>query len=194
MDSEIEQLKNEIEEMKNENEQLKNEIGQLEKENEKLRNRYVPDEKNTQSTFVVEIEEDSNNYIVKTKCLYDGICHKRDVEGKIYYVKFLPCADVFNRYTIERFYDLINKYDGCIYPKCHKYIIPKSSCDHEELTKDIEDIIEDTRSELNWHSDDDWPICDSDDSDDESDDSDKNVLAYDEDEEDEEYADICWLD
>ena len=106
---------------------------------------------------------------MKTKCLYDGLCHKRDVEGKVYYVKCLPCADVFNRYTIERFYDLINKYDGCIYPKCHKYIIPKSSCDHEELTKDIEEIIEDTQEELNWHSDVDWQICEDDSDEDDSD-------------------------
>lgn len=188
MNSEIEQLKKEIEQLKNENMQLND-------ENYNLRKRYVPDEEDTQSTFVVEIEEDSDNYIVKTKCLYDGICRKRNVEGKVYYVKCLPCADVFNRYTIERFYDLINKYDGCIYPKCHKYIIPKSSCDHEELTKDIEEIIEDTKEELNWYSEGDWRISeDEDESDDESDDSDKNVLAYDEDEEDEEYADICWLD
>lgn len=165
MESEIAQLKKEIEQLKKENEQLKEENEQLGEENDNMRHRCVPDEEDTQSTFVVEIEEDSNNYIVKTKCLYDGICHKRDVEGKIYYVKFLPCADVFNRYTIERFYDLINKYDGCIYPKCHKYIIPKSSCDYEELTKDIKEIIADTQEELNWYSDGDWPICDSDDSD-----------------------------
>ena len=190
MNSEIAQLKNAIEQLKKENEQLKKENEQLGKENDNMRNRYVPDEEDTQSTFVVEIEEDSNNYIVKTKCLYDGICHKRDVEGKIYYVKFLPCADVFNRYTIERFYDLINKYDGCIYPKCHKYIIPKSSCDHEELTKDIEEIIADTQEELNWYSDVDWQICDSDDSDD-SDDDDCNEC--DEDEDEDEDDGIVWM-
>ena len=189
MESEIEQLKNEIEQLKKENEQLKKENEQLGEENDNMRHRYVPDEEDTQSTFVVEIEEDSNNYIVKTKCLYDGICHKRDVEGKIYYVKFLPCADVFNRYTIERFYDLINKYDGCIYPKCHKYIIPKSSCDHEELTKDIEEIIADTKEELNWYSDVNWPICDSDD----SDDDDCNECDEDEDEDEDEDDGIVWM-
>ena len=179
MESEIAQLKNAIEQLKKENEQLG-------KENDNMRNRYGPDEEDTQSTFVVEIEEDSNNYIVKTKCLYDGICRKRDVEGKVYYVKCLPCADVFNRYTIKRFYDLINKYDGCIYPKCHKYIIPKSSCDHEELTKDIEEIIADTKEELNWYSDVDWPICDSDDSDEDEDEDDSDE---DEDEDD----GIVWM-
>jgi len=163
MESEIAQLKNAIEQLKKENEKLN-------VENEKLRSRYVPDEEDTQSTFVVEIEEDSNNYIVKTKCLYDGICRKRDVEGKVYYVKCLPCADVFNRYTIKRFYDLINKYDGCIYPKCHKYVIPKTSCDHEELTKDIEEIIADTQEELNWYSDGDWQICEDEDEDEDEDD------------------------
>ena len=174
MESEIAQLKNAIEQLKKENEKLNVENEKLNVENEKLRSRYVPDEEDTQSTFVVEIEEDSNNYIVKTKCLYDGLCHKRDVEGKVYYVKCLPCADVFNRYTIERFYDLINKYDGCIYPKCHKYIIPKSSCDHEELTKDIEEIIEDTQEELNWHSDVDWQICEDDSDEDDSDEDDSD--------------------
>ena len=170
--------------MNSEIEQLKKEIEQLKKENEKLKRRYVPDEEDTQSTFVVEIEEDQNNYIVKTKCLYDGICYKRDVEGKVYYVKCLPCADVFNRYTIERFYDLINKYDGCIYPKCHKFIIPKSSCDHEELTKDIEEIIADTQEELHWYSDTDWRTeRETDEEDEDEDDED----------EDEEHADICWM-
>ena len=187
MESEIEQLKKEIEQLKKENEQLKKENEQLGEENDNMRHRYVPDEEDTQSTFVVEIEEDSNNYIVKTKCLYNGLCHKRDVEGKVYYVKCLPCADVFNRYTIKRFYDLINKYDGCIYPKCYKYIIPKSSCDHEELTKDIEDIINDTQEELNWYSEGDWQICDSDDSDDD------DCNECDEDEDEDEDDGIVWM-
>ena len=71
MNSEIEQLKKEIEQLKEENRKLYKEKAELER-------RYVPDDKNSQSTFIIEIEEDSDNYIIKTRCTTDPMWDKKN--------------------------------------------------------------------------------------------------------------------
>lgn len=184
--------------MESEIAQLKKEIEQLKKENNKLRCRYVPDEEDTQETFVVEIEEDSDDYIVKTECIGKpmwGIWDEKDNDDKIYYLKALPSASVFQHYALNKFFDLIVKYDGCVKPLCHKFIIPKSSCDRKQLMDDIVDGLFETRNELGWYS---KYGCNEDDSEDDTTDSeeyedDEDFLTSIEcvDEYDDEYDEEC---
>ena len=150
MNSEIEQLKKEIEQLKEENRKLYKEKAELER-------RYVPDDKNSQSTFIIEIEEDSDNYIIKTRCTTDPMWDKKNAmrfindDDNICYVKYLPCADVFDYKTRDRFNKMTLEYGG---HKCsdHKYIIPKSSCEREFLMDDIFGLLWHTKFELGWLS------------------------------------------
>lgn len=141
--------------MESEIEQLKNEIEQLKKENEILKNRYIPDEEDTQETLMIKIEDDSDNYIVRIKCIEDPMWGKKDVEDEIYYLKGIPCASVLHYKIHDELEDLIYEYEGQLdlfVSTRSKFIIPKSSCDREELMDNIIDIIIKVKCELGWYS------------------------------------------
>ena len=141
--------------MESEFEQLKKEIEQLKKENEKLKRRYIPDEEETQETLMIKIKETTDNYIVRIKCIEDPMWGKKDVEGEIYYLKALPCASVLHYNMHDELEDLIYEYEGQLdlfVSTRSKFIIPKSSCDREQLMGDIIDIIIETKCELGWYS------------------------------------------
>ena len=143
MESEIAQLKKEIE-------QLKKEKKQLEKENNKLKRRYVPDDKNSQSTFIIECEEDSDNYIIKTKCTNDPMWNVK-TEDNMIIVKYLPCADVFDYHIRDSLNKMTLGFGG---HKCsdHKYIIPKKECTYDDLGFTLTWNCGATLIELGWLS------------------------------------------
>lgn len=141
--------------MESEIEQLKNEIEQLKKENEKLKNRYIPDEEETQETLMIKIKETTDDYIVRIKCIGAPMWGKKDVEDEIYYFKALPCASVLHYNIHDELEDLIYRYEGQLdlfVSTRSKFIIPKSSCDREELMDNIIDIIIKVKCELGWYS------------------------------------------
>lgn len=141
--------------MESEIEQLKKEIEQLKKENEQLKRRYIPDEEDTQETLMIKIEETTDNYIARIKCIGNPMWGEKGVEDEIYYFKGLPCASVLH-YTIhDELEDMIDGYNGHMVLFSNtksKFIIPKSSCDREELMDNIYDVISETIYELGWYS------------------------------------------
>lgn len=141
--------------MESEIEQLKNEIEQLKKENEKLKNRYIPDEEDTQETLMIKIDENTDDYIVRIKCIGDPMWGKKSVEDEIYYYKGLPCASVLHYKIHDDLEDMIYGYEGhmvLFLSTRSKFIIPKTSCDRGQLMEDIVDVINETRDELGWYS------------------------------------------
>ena len=141
--------------MESEIAQLKKEIEQLKKENEKLKNRYIPDEEDTQETLMIKIEENTDNYIVRIKCIEDPMWGKKNVEDEIYYYKGLPCASVLHYKMCDELKYMIYEYEGQLdlfLSTRSKFIIPKSSCDREHLMNDILDVIDETKYELGWYS------------------------------------------
>ena len=174
--------------MESEIAQLKKEIEQLKNENEKLKNRYVPDEEETQETLMIKIKENTDNYIVRIKCVEDPMWGKRNVEDEIYYYKGLPCASVLHYKMCDKLEDMIYEYKGhmnLFVSTRSKFIIPKTSCDRGQLMEDIVGVINETKDELGWYSEYDGYDEDSD--------EDEDILTgIDEcvDECDEEYASI----
>ena len=141
--------------MESEIEQLKNEIEQLKKENEKLKNRYIPDEEETQETLMIKIKENTDNYIVRIKCIGKPMWGKRSVEDEIYYYKGIPCASVLHYKMHDVLEDMIDGYNGhmvLFVSTRSKFIIPKTSCDREELMDNINDVLNETINELGWYS------------------------------------------
>ena len=141
--------------MESEIEQLKNEIEQLKKENEKLKNRYIPDEEDTQETLMIKIDENTDDYIVRIKCIGNPMWGKKDVEDEIYYYKGLPCASVLHYNIRDELEDMIDGYNGHMdmFKRTRsKFFIPKTSCDREELMEDIYNVINETKNELGWYS------------------------------------------
>ena len=137
---------------------MESEIAQLKKENEQLkelilemRSRYVPDEEDTQETLMVKIEENTDDYIVRIKCIGKPMWGKKDVKNEIYYLKGLPCASVLQHYASEDLYDIIHQYEGYVYSSS-KFIVPKSSCDRYDLTADITNMLYKAQFELGWCS------------------------------------------
>ena len=137
---------------------MDSEIAKLKKENEELkemilemRSRYVPDEEDTQETLMVKIEENTDDYIVRIKCIGNPMWGKKDVEDEIYYLKGLPCASVLQYYANEDLYDLIHQYEGYVYSSS-KFTIPKSSCDRDDLMNDIINMLHKAKFELGWYS------------------------------------------
>ena len=143
MESEIAQLKNAIEQLKNENKKLK-------KENKQLRCRYVPDDKNSQSAFIIECEEDSENYTLTTRCTTDPMWNTKE-EDNVICIKYLPCADVYDYRIRERINKITLGFGG---HKCsdHKYIIPKKECTFDDLGFNLTIACGNTLLELGWYS------------------------------------------
>ena len=134
---------------------MDSDIEQLKKENESLRNRYVPDEEDTQETLMIKIDENTDNYIVRIKCIGDPMWGKKYVEDEIYYLKGLPCASVLHYKMHDVLEDMIDGYEGnmdLFLSTRSKFFIPKTSCDRGQLMEDIVDIMFETRDELGWHS------------------------------------------
>ena len=137
---------------------MESEIAKLKKENEelkemilKMRSRYVPDEEDTQETLMVKIEENTDDYIVRIKCIGNPMWDKKDIEDEIYYIKGLPCASVLQYYASEDLYDIIHQYEGYVYSSS-KFIVPKSSCDRDDLMNDITNMLHKAKFELGWCS------------------------------------------
>lgn len=169
--------------MESEIEQLKKEIEQLKEENEQLKRRYVPDEKDTQETLMIKIKENTDNYIVRIKCIGEPMGNEEnveDVEHEIHYYKGIPCASVLHYKMRDELEDMIYEYEGHmdLFKRTRsKFIIPKSSCDREELMDNIIEIIITVKCELGWYSE--YELFnwndDSDEYEDEDDDEDEGI-------------------
>lgn len=168
MESEIAQLKKEIEQLKEENRVLKiqvetkdfvyghykEDVKKWEEMATKLRSRYIPDIEEYQETLIVKIDEDAENYYLTFSCSNNPKMKdkKNSKNGKTFYIKNLPSAEFFISHAWNVYKYLDDK--SAIKISSKKYSIPKSV-----MIRSINDFIYEIRSRFEylkdtfgWHS------------------------------------------
>ena len=168
MNSEIEQLKKEIAQLKEENRVLKIKIEtkdfvygeyketakRWEEIANKLRSRYVPDIEEYQETLIVKIDEDAENYYLTFSCSNNPKMKdkKNSKDGKTFYIKNLPSAEFFISYARSVYKYLEGK--SAIKISSKKYSIPKSvlTISTKNFIYEIRSRFEDLKDSFGWYS------------------------------------------
>ena len=149
MESEIAQLKKEIEQLKEENKKW-------EQMAIKLRSRYVPDIEEYQETLVVKIDEDADNFYLTFSCSNNPKMKdkKNSKDGKTFYIKNLPSAEFFLAFARPVYRYLFN--EGAKKISSKKYSIPKirGKCKltARSLIFSLRTHFEDLKDSTMWHS------------------------------------------
>ena len=141
----------------------------LKKENLILRNRYIPDDEESQWTYILSFSEMGNNIILQTSYVHQTI-KGYFIKGNKIYVKNLPNGYIFKKNAYDNLFPVILKYGGnvetitiqledvpepIIRINKNKFIIPKESwnADHKYIIRDICIALQKTRQDLCWRND-----------------------------------------
>lgn len=138
------------------NEGLNKDIDNLNKENKKLTNRYIRDEKDNQWSYVLTIEKDDNDVIIRSRYAHLKYKGRFSEENNIYYVKNLPNGYVFKYNAYNNIRQVIAQYGGHpMYRQKSTFIIPRKNwdADHSSFDADIKAALKQTRVDLCWRND-----------------------------------------
>lgn len=141
----------------------------LKKEVMKLRDRYIPDDEESQWTYILSFSEINNNIILQTSYVHQTI-KGYFIKGNKIYVKNLPNGYIFKKNAYDNLFPVILKYGGnvetitiqledvpepIIRINKNKFIIPKESwnADHKYIIRDICIALQKTRQDLCWRND-----------------------------------------
>lgn len=141
----------------------------LKKENMILRNRYIPDDEESQWTYILSFSEMGNNIILQTSYVHQTI-KGYFIKGNKIYVKNLPNGYIFKKNAYDNLFPVVLKYGGnvetitiqledfsepIIRINKNKFIIPKESwnADHKYIIRDICIALQKTRQDLCWRND-----------------------------------------
>lgn len=136
------------------NDFLQKEVRQLKTINKTLRTRYIPNDEDSQWTYVLTLKDTPDNIILRSRYVHQTLKGKKIEDEKIYYVKNLPNGHVFKLNAYNNLLPVIQQYDGKA-ENMSVFTIPKSSwnADHRHFTRDIRDALKQTRVDLCWRTD-----------------------------------------
>ena len=169
MESEIAQLKKEIEQLKNERKQMKKKIERLAVKNAYAKMDCIRNE--DKSTFIVEINivEDPDpiklpvQIYVKYYCSDKPCERKENVEGKTYYITRiqLPSAQVFAKYAWKRLCEymcdmyagsMVDATEKMLIPVYYEHICPELLNDYiPHLINDFDRVLIEEKCKLGWY-------------------------------------------
>lgn len=138
------------------NEGLNKDNEDLTKENKKLTNRYIRDEEDNQWSYVLTIEKDDNDVIIRSRYAHLKYKGRFSEENNIYYVKNLPNGYVFKYNAYNNIRQVVAQYGGHpMYLQKSTFIIPRKNwdADHSNFDADIRAALKQTRVDLCWRND-----------------------------------------
>ena len=126
----------------------------LRKEVRHLRTRYIPNDEDSQWTYVLTLKDTPDKIILRSRYVHQTLKGKKIEDEKIYYVKNLPNGHVFKLNAYNNLLPVIQQYDGKA-ENMSVFTIPKSSwnADHRHFTSDIRAALKQTRVDLCWRTD-----------------------------------------
>ena len=126
----------------------------LRKEVRHLRTRYIPNDEDSQWTYVLTLKDTPDKIILRSRYVHQTLKGKKIEDEKIYYVKNLPNGHVFKLNAYNNLLPVIQQYDGKA-ENMSVFTIPKSSwnADHRYFTRDIRAALKQTRVDLCWRTD-----------------------------------------
>ena len=126
----------------------------LRKEVRHLRTRYIPNDEDSQWTYVLTLKDTRDKIILRSRYVHQTLKGKKIEDEKIYYVKNLPNGHVFKLNAYNNLLPVIQQYDGKA-ENMSVFTIPKSSwnADHRYFTRDIRAALKQTRVDLCWRTD-----------------------------------------
>ena len=127
----------------------------LKKENMKLRNRYIPNSKKSQWSYILTVNEEDDNIILRSRYVHQTLKGMKIKDEKIYCVKNLPNGYVFKSIAYENLLPIVEQYGGHKTSNKSVFIIPRESwnADHKYFTKDVRLALQKTRKDLCWRTD-----------------------------------------
>ena len=133
---------------------LRKEVRQLKTINKTLRTRYIPNDEDSQWTYILTLKDTPDNIILRSRYVHQTLKGKKIEDEKIYYVKNLPNGHVFKLNAYNNLLPVIQQYDGKA-ENMSVFTIPKSSwnADHRYFTRDIRAALKQTRVDLCWRTD-----------------------------------------
>lgn len=136
------------------NDFLKKEVRQLKVINKTLRTRYIPNDEDSQWTYILTLKDTPDNIILRSRYVHQTLKGKKIEDEKIYYVKNLPNGYIFKLNAYNNLLPVIDQYGGKS-ENMSTFIIPKSSwnADHRHFTRDIRAALKQTRVDLCWRTD-----------------------------------------
>lgn len=136
------------------NDFLQKEVRQLKTINKTLRTRYIPNDEDSQWTYVLTLKDTPDKIILRSRYVHQTLKGKKIEDEKIYYVKNLPNGHVFKLNAYNNLLPVIQQYDGKA-ENMSVFTIPKSSwnADHRHFTSDIRAALKQTRVDLCWRTD-----------------------------------------
>lgn len=136
------------------NDFLKKEVRHLKVINKTLRTRYIPNDEDSQWTYVLTLKDTPDKIILRSRYVHQTLKGKKIEDEKIYYVKNLPNGHVFKLNAYNNLFPVIQQYDGKA-ENMSVFTIPKSSwnADHRYFTRDIRAALKQTRVDLCWRTD-----------------------------------------
>lgn len=136
------------------NDFLQKEVRQLKTINKTLRTRYIPNDEDSQWTYVLTLKDTPDKIILRSRYVHQTLKGKKIEDEKIYYVKNLPNGHVFKLNAYNNLLPVIQQYDGKA-ENMSVFTIPKSSwnADHTHFTNDIRAALKQTRVDLCWRTD-----------------------------------------
>lgn len=148
------------------NDFLKKEVRQLKTINKTLRTRYIPNDEDSQWTYVLTLKDTPDKIILRSRYVHQSLKGKKIEDEKsnakrvasclrqLYYVKNLPNGHVFKLNAYNNLLPVIQQYDGKA-ENMSVFTIPKSSwnADHRYFTRDIRAALQQTRVDLCWRTD-----------------------------------------
>lgn len=136
------------------NDFLKKEVRQLKVINKTLRTRYIPNDEDSQWTYILTLKDTPDNIILRSRYVHQTLKGKKIEDEKIYYVKNLPNGYIFKLNAYNNLLPVIDQYGGKS-ENMSTFIIPKASwnADHRHFTRDIRAALKQTRVDLCWRTD-----------------------------------------
>ena len=141
----------------------------LKKENMKLRDRYIPNNQDSQWSYIFSIKEEDGNIILRSKYVHQSL-KGYFIKGNKIYVKNLPNGYIFKKNAYDNLLPVIQQYGGrpatstiqleddvdpIIRINKSKFIIPKKAWDkdHKYFKRDVCLALQKTRQDLCWRND-----------------------------------------
>ena len=136
------------------NDFLKEEVRQLKTINKTLKKRCIPNDEDTQWTYILTLKKTPDKIILRSRYVHQTLKGKKIEDEKIYYVKNLPNGYVFKLNAYNNLLPIIEQYGGKS-ESMSVFTIPRESwnADHKYFTKDVRLALRKTRQDLCWRND-----------------------------------------